>query len=119
APRQDRSSRCPSVSRWLRIAPARTSAGPETTSPVGRTKPSHSRCARTCGSSFAMCSVAFWPEIHEADRLDALRFNLIEIPNPLRLHLEVAVELGKAAVPRAHICLALSFLLVVEQRKLP
>ena len=34
--------------------PARTSAGAETTRPVGWTKPSHSRCARTSGSSLAI-----------------------------------------------------------------
>ena len=41
------SSRCPSASRRSRIAPARTSAGAETTRPVGWTKPSHSRWSRT------------------------------------------------------------------------
>ena len=42
------------MSRRSRIAPARTSAGADTTRPVGRTKPSHSRCARISGSSLAM-----------------------------------------------------------------
>jgi hypothetical protein len=37
---------CPACpSRRSRMAPARTSAGAETTRPVGRTKPIHSRCA--------------------------------------------------------------------------
>ena len=57
-----RSSRCPSASRRLRIAPARTSAGAETTSPVGRTKPSHSRWAAMFGSGFAtMLPGLRWP----------------------------------------------------------
>jgi hypothetical protein len=40
-----RRSHWPSLSRLSRIAPARTSAGADTTRPIGRTKPSHSRCA--------------------------------------------------------------------------
>ena len=54
-----RSSRCPSASRRSRIAPARTSAGAETTSPVGRTKPSHSRWAAMLGSGFATPAVPY------------------------------------------------------------
>ena len=50
---QARRSRCPSGSRG-RMAPARARAGADTTRPVGRTKPSHSRCAAICGSSFGM-----------------------------------------------------------------
>jgi hypothetical protein len=54
ATRQVPKSRWPSASRQSRIAPARTRAGAETTRPVGRTKPSHSRCARIAGSSLAL-----------------------------------------------------------------
>ena len=49
-----RRSRWPSASRRSRIAPARTSAGADTTRPVGRTKPIHSRCARISGSSLEL-----------------------------------------------------------------
>ena len=48
-----RNNRCPSASRRSSIAPALTSAGAETTSPVGRTNPSHSRWAAMCGSGLA------------------------------------------------------------------
>src|SRR5678815_219397 len=106
-----RRSCCPSVSRRSRIAPARTRAGAETTRPVGRTKPSHSRCARTCGSSFAISSVALGPEVDEAHRLDAPRLHFIEVTDANGLVCEIAVELRKPALPRAHIGFELALLL--------
>ena len=48
-----RSRRCPSGSRGS-TAPARTTAGADTTRPVGRTKPIHSRWASIWGSRFGI-----------------------------------------------------------------
>ena len=50
---------CPSVSRRLRTAPALTSAGADTTSPVGRTNPIHSRWAATWGLGFGMAVAGY------------------------------------------------------------
>ena len=52
--RHPRRSCWPSASRRFNNAPALTSAGAETTSPVGRTKPIHSRWAAIWGSSLAI-----------------------------------------------------------------
>src|SRR5437762_1738384 len=108
------------MSRRSRIAPARTNAGAETTSPVGRTKPSHSRCARISGSTLAMGLVRLGPEVDEADGLDTLSAHLVELADALRLTLEIAVKLLEARTPRAHVGfeLALLFITKVESQLL-
>ena len=107
-------ARWPSASRRSRIAPARTSAGAETTSPVGWTKPSHSRCARICGIELAPSSVRLRPEVDEADRLDALRAHLVEVGDALGSRSRSRVELLEAPLPGAHVRLELAALLLVE-----
>ena len=74
------------------MAPARTRAGAETTRPVGRTKPIHSRWAATQGLSWHRAwnraiwnrpSVGLRPEVDEADGLDAAGADLVEGADPL------------------------------------
>src|SRR5262245_31544280 len=64
-----------------------------------------------------MASVALGPEVYEADRLDALRLNLVEVANPVGLDPEVAVELCEPAPPRAHVGLELPLLFLVEAER--
>src|SRR5207247_1053692 len=54
------------------------------------------------------------PEIDEPDRLDPLRAHVVELADPLRLALEIAVELLEACAPGTHVGFELPLLLVTE-----
>lgn len=102
------------MSRRFKIAPALHKAAAETTKPVGRTKPSHSRCAAVFGSGLAIRSVRLRPEIDQAHRLNSPSANLVKGADALRLPLQVAVELLKAATPSVHVGLQLSLFFCFE-----
>ena len=74
--------RCPSASRRLSIAPALTSAGADSTSPVGRTKPSHSKWAVMLGSRAGMVDFRREPLAYRIARLRGLVLN--RPPQPRR-----------------------------------
>ena len=68
----------------------------------------------TLGAEDQSRSVRLRPQVHEADRLHALRLHFVERPDAPRLLLQVAVELVEALAPVAHVRLELTPLVVVE-----
>ena len=58
-------------------------------------------------------SVGLRPQINQSNRLDARRADLVEVTNPLRLSLEIVIELFETFAPRAHVCFELTLVILV------